>query len=321
MAITFVLTRSVAPPAPAVRPTPSVSPFASPVEQVWPNAVHEIPGTVPGGQAFVPQLFASSRVVVGHGIDRKRLDSVWSYDIGSRRFTNIVPPNGFTGLSLAFGDGYLAWWAVGNRKAEIWVVPVTGGVPRRLASVDGRMSSYHEAVGAGGLAIADDAVVWSPGDGGVYRLPLKGGKPTLMSGTRGLYLVEWPWAGSPRDARLNGPPIPRPMERLKNVLTGEIRDATAPAGRTSWDECGVTWCLRGMEAWRRDGTDFRVLPGHGRSRSNLYAGRYVLLRQHDRSGKLATAVHDLATGSTGLLFRKPEHRGHKSTSTLGRRTE
>ncbi|MCP2353831.1 hypothetical protein HD597_000851 [Nonomuraea thailandensis] len=233
MAITFVLTRSVVPPVPAVRPTPSAGPFAPPVEQVWPDAMHEIPGTTPGGRAFSPQVFVSSRVVVGYGITRNRPDSVWSYEVGKRRFTSIVRPDRLRGLSLVSGDGHLAWWAVRDRKMEIWVVPVTGGVPRRLASVAGMMSSNNEIVGADSLAIADDAVVWSPAEGGVYRLPLKGGKPTLMSGTRGLHLVEWPWAGSPRDARLPGPPVARPMERLKNVLTGEIRNATAPlaAGR------------------------------------------------------------------------------------------
>ncbi|MGP4102642.1 hypothetical protein [Nonomuraea sp. KM90] len=318
VALTFVATRTVAPPPPATRPTPSVGPFAPPVEQVWPDAVHEIPTTAPGSRAFHPDVFVSDRVVVGRGITETRPNSVWSYDVDKRTFTEIAPLGNVRAIEpVVFGSGYLAWPAFRGQKMEIWVVPVTGGVPRRLASVTGLITSKGRVIGADNLAIADDAVVWSPMIGGVYRLPLKGGKPALMAGTRGLHLVEWPWAGLPRDDGLVGPPLPRPMERLKNVLTGEIRDATAPAGRWSWDECGVTWCLKGMEAWRRDGSGFRVLPGYGHSRSDLYAGRYVVIRQRDHAGQSASAVHDLGTGRTGLLLHHTlARRGLKAPSTL-----
>lgn len=170
-------------------------------------------------------------------------------------------------------------------------------------------------MGADRLAIADGAVVWSPEEGGVYRLPLKGGGPTLSSGTRGFYLAEWPWAEWPRNDPTVDYPIARPMEHLKNVLTGETRNAVPPAGRTSWHGCGVMWCFDGTEAWQRDGTGRRALPGqavHG----DLYAGRYVLLRQRDSAGRAAVAVHDLVTGRTGLLFHTPTRRGDQTPPTL-----
>ncbi|UBU17946.1 TolB family protein [Nonomuraea gerenzanensis] len=315
VAATFVATRSVS-PLPAVRPTPYVGPFAPPVEQVWPDAVHEIPTTAPGKRAFKPDVFVSARVVVGRGLTRNRSDGIWSYDLDRRRFTRIATlVNRFiTNEPVVFGDGYVAWSALRDRKLEIWAVPVTGGVPRRLAAVPATITSDNEIIGAHGLAVADGAVVWSPEEGGVYRLPLKGGTPTLISGTRGFYLVEWPWAGQPRADRAVDHPIPRPMEHLRNVLTGQTRAVTPPAGRTSWAACGVTWCADNVEAWKRDGTGRRALPGQ--AGGDLYSGRYVLLHQRDATGAGAAAVHDVATGRTGLLFRTPTRRGDKAPPTL-----
>ncbi|MEV0390889.1 hypothetical protein [Nonomuraea sp. NPDC050643] len=315
--ITFVATRSIAPPSPAVRPTPYVGPLAPPVEQVWPNAVHEIPTTAPGNRAFKPDVFVTDRVVVGRGLTKNRPDSIWAYDVRKRRFTRIASlVNRFiTNEPVVFGDGYVAWSGFRDRKTEIWAVPVTGGVPRRLGSVTATITSENMIMGADHLAIADGAVVWSPEEGGVYRLSLKGGSPTLISGTRGFYLVEWPWAGWPRNERMVDHPIPRPMEHLKNVLTGETKDATPPSGRTSWDGCGVMWCFNDIEAWRRDGTGHRALPGQA-THGDLYSGRYILLHQRDPAGKRASAVHDLATGRTGLLLHTPTRRGDKAPPTL-----
>lgn len=316
--VTFVATRSVAPAPPAARPTPHVGPFAPPVEQVWPNAVHEIPTTAPGNRAFKPDVFVTDRIVVGRGLSRNRPDSIWSYDVDKRRFTRIARLlNGFsiTNEPVVFGHGYVAWSALVDRNMEIWAVPVTGGVPRRLAAVPATITSDNVIMGADRLAIADGAVVWSPEEGGVYRLPLKGGQPTLVSGTRGFYLAEWPWAGWPRNDSSVDYPIARSMEHLKNVLTGETRNATPPAGRTSWDGCGVMWCFNGVEAWRRDGTARRALPGSATS-GDLYSGRYVLLHQRDIAGRGAAAVHDLVTGRTGLLFHTSTRRGDKAPPTL-----
>ncbi|WP_424532683.1 hypothetical protein ACOZ38_20405 [Sphaerisporangium viridialbum] len=308
-------THTVTSPAPAVRPTPYIGPFAPPVKQVWPAAVHEIPATGPGGRAFKPDVFVTDRVVVGRGLTRNRLDGIWSYDVDRRKFTGIAPLKdpGVMNEPVVFGDGYLAWSAFRDRLTEIWAVPVTGGVPRRIASITGVLTSENSYYGID-LAIAGGMAVWSPFDGGVYRVPLKGGKASLVSGTRGHYLVEWPWAGWPR-LEMTDHPIPRPMEHLKNVLTGELRNVAPPTGRASWNDCGVTWCFNDLDAWRRDGTGLRKLPGT--ARGELYSGRFVLLHQRDRDGNQANAaVHDIATGRTGLLFPTPSRRGDKASPTL-----
>ncbi|MEW1846637.1 hypothetical protein AB0392_52545 [Nonomuraea angiospora] len=302
VAATVAVTRTVTSPAPAVRPTPVT--WAPPIEQVWPGTVHEIPAKGPGGAMFMPDVFVSDRVVVGRGYPKNRPPEIWSYDLDKRTFATIarLRKKDVGNHPLVFGDGHLAWSAFSGRMKKVWTVPVTGGVPRRIASDRATVTRDNMTLGIGRLAVADGQVVWSPDEGGVFRAPLKGGKATLIDGTKGYSLVEWPWAGSPRNDNLADDFSRRPVEHLKNVLTGERRDVVPPSGRTSWTDCGVTWCFNGSEAWRRDGTGLRKLPGsaHG----ELSSGRFARLLQ-EASGKQAIGMHDLATGRTGLLFQLP----------------
>ncbi|NUW36832.1 hypothetical protein HTZ77_36310 [Nonomuraea sp. SMC257] len=320
VAATVVGTRTVAPPVPAARPTPSPGGFAPPVRQVWPGAVHEIPTTAPGGRAFKPDVFVSDRVVVGRGLTRNRPDTIYAYDVDRRHFTRIAPVVAGVDMDnspVVFGDGYLAWSAIHDGSMEIWAVPVGGGVPRRLASVTAPTSSENKIFGAQNLAISDGMAVWSASDGGVYRVRLnsKGAEWYLVLGSRGFHLVEWPWAGWPRKEWGLDRPVTRPMEHLKNVVTGETRDVRAPSGRTSWNDCGLTWCFNDVEAWRRDGTGLRAFPGR-RTTDVLLSGRFVTLHQRDAEGRGAAAVHDIATGRTGLLFTTSTRKGDKAPPTL-----
>jgi hypothetical protein len=310
VAATVAVTRTVTSPAPAVRPAPDT--MAPPAEQVWPGAVHEVPTKVPGGGGFLPDVFVSDRVVVGRGYPEDRPGEIWSYDLDKRTFARIarLKKEEEGTHPVVFGDGHLAWASFRGRMKEVWTVPATGGVPRRISSDRATVTSDHMTLGISRLAIADGMVVWSPDEGGVYRAPLKGGKATLIDGTKGYSLVEWPWAGSPRNNDNFADDFSRrPVEHLKNVLTGERRDVVPPAGRTSWTDCGVTWCFNGSEAWRRDGTGLRKLPGE--AHGELSSGRFVLLRRQT-GGQRESALHDLATGRTGLVFRIPASRDGKA---------
>ncbi|MBB5775801.1 hypothetical protein [Nonomuraea jabiensis] len=301
VAATVVVTRTVTSPAPAVRPTPDTS--VAPVEQMWPGAVHEIPTKGPGGAGFMPDVFVSDRVVVGRGYPENRPLEIWSYDLDKRTFATIarLRKKDVGNHPLVFGDGHLAWAAFSGRMKEVWTVPVTGGVPRRIASDRATVTRDNMTLGISRLAIADGLVVWSPDEGGVYRAPLKGGKATLIDGTKGYSLVEWPWAGSPRNDSMVGDLSRRPVEHLKNLLTGERRDVVPPAGRTSWTDCGVTWCFNGEEAWRRDGAGLRKLPGY--THGELSMDRFVRLLQAVPGGQKWVTLYDLATGRAGLLYQ------------------
>ncbi|MFI7133287.1 hypothetical protein ACIBQ1_46965 [Nonomuraea sp. NPDC050153] len=307
VATTVAVTRTVTSPAPAVRPTPGT--LAPPAEQVWPGAVHEIPTKGPGGGGFLPDVFISDRVVVGRGYPKNRPGEIWSYNLDERTFASLARlKEGSAGNPVVFGEGYLAWPALSGRTNEVWTVPVAGGVPRRIFSGRATVTSDNMTLGISRLAVADGMVVWSPDEGGIYRAPMKGGKATLISGTKDYSLVEWPWAGSPRNDNMADDFSFRPVEHLRNVLTGERRDVVPPSGRTSWVDCGVTWCFSGSEAWRRDGTGLRKLPGE--AHEELSSGRFVLLRR-ETGGQRESSLLDLATGRTGLLFRSPASRDGK----------
>ncbi|MEV4395591.1 hypothetical protein [Nonomuraea sp. NPDC049607] len=316
--VTVLGTRTIgsAPPSPATRPTPYSGRLSPPVGQVWPGAVHEIPATGPGGRVFKPDAFVTDRVLVGRTLTANRLDGIWSYELDKRLFTQVAPLTdlGVANDAVVVGDGYVAWSSYRDGKSEIWAVPVTGGVPRAIATLTAVMSSDNAYSGIKKLAIAGGMAVWSPPDGGVYRVPLKGGNVSLIPGTKGFYLVEWPWAGWPAHDTTVDHPITRPFQQLKDVLTGRSRNAVAQKGRSSWSDCGPTWCFNGTAAWQRDGTHRRDLPGT--ARGTLLSGRFVLLDQRDPGGGQSLAVHDVATKRTGLLFPVPTRRGDKAPPTL-----
>ncbi|WP_067172949.1 hypothetical protein [Microtetraspora niveoalba] len=298
---TAVGVRGASSPAPAVRPTPS-GPGADlpPIEDVWPDAVHEIPVKAPGGRTFTPDVFVNDRVVVGRGLTRNRLDGIWSYDLDKRTFARIAPLKDWSvgNDPLVFGDGAVAWSAFRDGMTEIWTVPVMGGIPRRIASFRGVLGPQNTYEGIT-LAIADGMAVWSPANGGVYRVPLKGGRPTLIKETKGYRLLTWPWAGRPYSVSDAKERVHRPMEQLIDVRTGERVDAVPPPGRVGWSYCGVRWCINEGEVWRRDGTGLQRLPGNGGTR--LYSERFTLISRHRPDGTSAIAVHDISTRRTGVL--------------------
>lgn len=309
-------TRAVSPPAPAVRPTPPgpyVGPIAPPIKKVWPGAVHEIPTTGPGGRAFKPDVFVSSRVVVGRGFTRNRPDGIWSYDLDRRAFSRVAPLKelGVANEPVVFGSGFVAWSALRDSMTEIWAVPVTGGVPRRVTAFSAVFTgdSYQGIE----LAIADSMAVWSPSNGGVYQVRLAGGRPAPVKGTKGYHLLAWPWAGRPKQEWMPDQSVSRPMEHLIDVRTGERDDAVHPR-KEGWQDCGVTWCVNSREAWRRDGTGLRELPGN--AAAGIYSDRFVLLHQKGTDGKRATAVHDIATGRTGILGLLPTRMGERAFPTV-----
>ncbi|MEU1879197.1 hypothetical protein ABZ470_17935 [Streptosporangium sp. NPDC020072] len=283
----------------APRPVSSSGALPPPIRQVWPDAVHEIPATGPGGRTFTPETFVTDWIVVGQSLKKDRFDGLWAYDVARRRFTLIASLNEPIDGSPAFEDGHLAWSTTRGRTTEVWTVSIAGGTPRRLARFPAALDDDDNYEGMS-LAVADNAVVWSPPGGGVYRVPLKGGKVSLIEGTKGQWLVEWPWAGWPRRGTMTDQSVPRPMEHLRNVLTGETRDAVPPAGHTSWYECGLTWCYGGSNAWRRDGTGLHAMPGSTGGASFL--GRVVLLDQTDHAGNGGRGLYDAATRRSGLLF-------------------
>ncbi|WP_062346490.1 hypothetical protein [Herbidospora yilanensis] len=261
-------------PAPA---GPYATPPAAPIERVWPRAVHQVPAEGPGGVAFTPADVVGD-LVVGKG----EQETILLYDLTRRAFSVVATVNAYTTYLVA-GDGHAVWWSAG----ALWSVPLTGGEPRRLVTLE------PSPVSLTGLGIADGLVVWSTVDAAVRRVPLTGGAVSEVPDSTGYVLMEWPWAGRGRD-------------RLLDLRHGTRSTAPVPPGRTDWFGCGPEWCADLVEAWRRDGTAARPFPG--RPSARLWGWHVVHLIQPDSNGEPGSALYDLASGRAGhiILDRGPD---------------
>nr|WP_062338868.1 hypothetical protein [Herbidospora sakaeratensis] len=272
-------------PAPA---GPYAAPPAAPIEQVWPQAVHQIPADGPGGLAFTPADVVGD-LVVGKG----EQETILLYDLTRRAFSVLATVNAYT-TNLIAGQGHAVWWSGG----ALWSVPLTGGEPLRLAALEPSPSSLT------GLGIANGMVVWSTVDSPVQQVPLSGGGVSEVPGSTGYVLMEWPWASRGRD-------------ELLNLRDGSRPTASVPPERTVWFGCGPEWCADLLEAWRRDGTAARPFPG--RPSARLWGWHVVHLLQPDPNGERGSALYDLASGKAGHIMLHPGPSGGVPSLVLGDR--
>ncbi|WP_432928942.1 hypothetical protein ACQPZZ_03740 [Microbispora sp. CA-135349] len=300
------------PPAVTARPTPRihqpriVEEIAPPLEQVLPSVIAEVPRKVPNGEAFTPKLFIDARTMLGY-VAKKGYDpapELWAYHLESRTFRRlavidhpIAPVD-----SLAVGEGVIVWFEYVDRDIHIMTIPVTGGTPRTVASFPAELDVDKvngDTVHGVDLAVGDGRIFWSSTkSGGVNQVPVAGGEPSIVAGTKGLRLSSWPWAGRPADG-------PGAMTNLLNLSTGERLEDPARA------RCDVTWCLIGDQATRRDGS--RVLDLPGNSPLSLVADRFVTMSQVDEQGRKAEVIFDLATARAGRLWIRNDR---KASPTL-----
>ncbi|GIH24958.1 hypothetical protein Aph01nite_32680 [Acrocarpospora phusangensis] len=230
-----------------------------PIEQVHPDALHEIPATMPDGRPY----YVVGMIDRGHALlqsfpDKRahQPDGLWSLDVATglpTRLVKVSVPKGtvVNSWTAVIGGGRLAWWTArrvkGKMTTTFFTAPVTGGEQRAIAEAPGYPLD---------LVIDDGRLIWTrSGTGGAYEMPLTGGTPRPIENTEGLHMLHWPWLGRPA-FRPNGPSIVEFAE-IVNVLTGERRTAPAWEPATS---CSITWCVRGDHVGHRDGTATRVSP-------------------------------------------------------------
>ncbi|WP_062440177.1 hypothetical protein [Herbidospora daliensis] len=250
---------------------PYAAPPVAPIERVWPRAVHQVPAQGPGGVAFTPADVVGD-LVVGKGEQQ----SILLYDLARRTFSVLATVNAYT-TNLIAGNGHAVWWSAG----ALWSVPLTGGDPLRLTTLEPSPSSLT------GLGVANGMVVWSTVDAAVRQIPLTGGAVSEVPGSTGYVLMEWPWAS-------------RGREELLNLRDGTRSRKPMPEGRQTWFGCGPEWCADLVEAWRRDGTAARPFPG--RPSARLWGGHVVHLIQPDPYGAPGSALYDLASGRAGHIL-------------------
>ncbi|GLW23595.1 hypothetical protein DI270_015380 [Microbispora triticiradicis] len=288
-----------------------VEKIAPPLEQALPSVVAEVPREAPNGEAFTPKLFVDPRTMLGY-VAKKGYDpapELWIYHLESRTFRRltvvgypIAPVD-----SPAAGDGFIVWFEYVGRNIRIMAIPATGGTPLEVVTFPAELEvdeANGDTIYGVDLAVGDGRIFWSSTrSGGVNQVPVTGGKPSPVPGTKGLRLFSWPWAGRPLDG-------PGAMVNLLNLSTGERLDDPAQA------VCHVTWCVTDSQAIRRDGS--RVLDLPGDNPRSIVADRFVTLSQTDKQGRKASLIYDLATAQAGRLWMRNDR---KASTTLYVSTE
>ncbi|GAA1858547.1 hypothetical protein [Asanoa iriomotensis] len=286
-AVSGVTATQVAGPSPAPKPDPAVvygfAPDRIPdfanlpePEQLWPDAVHKLPGRLPDGSQYaVAAVLGDGRYLVTGGLWKG--DTAPSvFDTRAGTVTELGTPtvsDGFVpGLGLLMArevNGQAVWFLEGSRNnrsgREIWAAPLDGGPARHLADLpDGVAPRF---------SVAGNAIIWDqqgPGNAetppnSVHTVSLDGGPAKLVPGSQGFDLTNiGPWI---KNQHRGTGTDPRTAGELRNVVTGERRPWKA-APSLQYVFCGPTWCAGkgsgGAVALQSlDGSDPVVLPHSG----------------------------------------------------------
>ncbi|MFI6811374.1 hypothetical protein ACIBG7_03150 [Nonomuraea sp. NPDC050328] len=247
-------------------------PDAGSIERVWPQAVF----TMPKGPRVLAAINATEVLIWN---ERGTLEV---YDAVTRRSRIVATLAEAPQYRTVDGDRVL-WLADGHA----WVAPLRGGgKPTKVGPITGENVDR--------IALAGEHVIWSSPLNGVWRMSVKGGRPERVARSKGLQLVEWPWAtDEPLDVRTN-------PTRVVNLVTGQ-RIKIRPVRGVERLRCGPAWCVgsRGQDTvvQRTDGSWSRV--HRGGMPDHPYRGRLFL-----GSGE----IYDASTDTT-VTFKGAERAG------------
>ncbi|MEO3876178.1 hypothetical protein ABGB18_46060 [Nonomuraea sp. B12E4] len=240
------------PSEPTVGAKVASAPVTSPeqrIDDVWPQAAHEMPTKLPDGGKVRPRAFLDeTTVLITAESTFEKADSVLAYNLKNgttRKLSNIPTPQGTSLFADGFtaGNGHIAWWTArkkdGKEIADLWSVPASGGEPAIVTSFPLPPRSRDGLITA--LTVLPDGFAWSMGSMGVFKVPFAGGDPQAIAGTQGLHIFQWPWAGSP------GPREHRsaPYQTVLNVESGERRAAVTRQNSQPL-ACGITQCISSL---------------------------------------------------------------------------
>ncbi|WP_188188792.1 hypothetical protein [Nonomuraea sp. SYSU D8015] len=301
------------------RPQPAVTPSApasiTPAGKLWPQAIAKVPATNSTGWKMYPVTALSpTEVLLIANSAFEKAGRLEVYDM-ARKKTRVLgdipsPRKKYYLQHIAVSSRYIAWYGETpqdpDKWADFWIMPRAGGTPKRLAEV---------AADVDRIGLTDDALVWSlKAGGGVYRMPLTGGSPSPLPGTKGLRLMSWPWAGGFASERPDAN-----QTRVVNLETGRSADVSLP-DQVEMMQCHAEWCTgivdSRMVVQRVDGSARKTLPFELRPHGArwLLGDRYALFQVYEpdreKKGVPLGAVYDLATGVTAGL-------GERSGAPLG----
>ncbi|WP_433225364.1 hypothetical protein [Microtetraspora malaysiensis] len=278
---------------------------------VWPEAVASLPKTSADGLGYRPVTALGPTEILltaGPSFEEPKRFDVYDMKTGrSRTLVTLVPgADGYVQGGVEVGEDYIAWY--GRRPKEprswvdFWVAPRQGGDPIRVGEVTGELAGIDR------FGVSGDHVVWSPEAGGVYRMPIGGGKPEKIPGTDGLWLASWPWARNvPAESDIETGLPDTNQNVLADLRTGvrqnmiplpggTRRQGIIPPGATGL-RCSRQWCVGrldgGAVAVRVDQSDLRRVPWT-MTEPEVYGDRFVVVLQGTTS-----MIYDLATGKAG----------------------
>ncbi|MCD0447786.1 hypothetical protein LO762_01040 [Actinocorallia sp. API 0066] len=249
-------------PAPTVlTPAPAV-----PLDELWPDAVHRVPRTLPDGVRITPLAMLDRHTVVaaswapvpddwgGEGVTQPK--ALYAYDIRTRKATKVTDfhqpkRHSTTSSRIVAGDGYVAWQADhwDTDDSVVFARPVTPGPPEHRWKVSG---SPHS------LTLVNGRAIWASGRDAPPALSaaaLADGSVRVHRGGVREIVLGWPWV-TEADIPSHGDAAGRPFfgQRIRNVETGEVRGTALTAPASAGAACGVVWCSLGADMVRRDGS-------------------------------------------------------------------
>ncbi|MFF5246446.1 TolB family protein [Streptosporangium sp. NPDC000095] len=281
---------------PSGRPFVEIDTIVEPVEKVWPQAVWKIPAKDPEGRRLRPIALTDDQNLLVEALsEAMRPEVLYLYDLTGgdlRKITDIRAPGNAANIGL--GESMVAWSTSTKTSVRLWAVPLTGGEARQVAE--------HRTGGdtIDGLAVAKGAIVFSVRKGGVFSVPVDGGRVTPLDHGTGLHLLSWPWAGSPGTWSPQDGADGAPFTHLVNLETGQTDDAAPARQGQQLLACGVQSCISttpgGARAFTRsrDGsTQQEVPPGfhipEPPSQSRFYA-------RNLRDDAPGLGLYDMKTG-------------------------
>lgn len=292
------------------------------IEEVWPQAAHEMPTVLPNGKVAQPLAFLDdTTVLISTESGFERADSILAYDLNSgktRKISDVQTPEGASIFASEFAVGYgrVAWWTArkkdGKEIADIWSVPVSGGKPVVVTSFALPPPSPEGYITA--LAVLPDGYAWSMSNLGIFKVPSSGGVPQAVAGTRGQHIFQWPWVGSPgpRDRRNI------PYQSMVNAENGERR-ASAATQNATVVACGVTRCVTKQgdttpaKIQTRDGRETGEIPLPPVRPQPLRLDRFLV---GDGPRWNWSALYDLQTGTAVDLSADRSRKRYMPTSDL-----
>lgn len=308
----------------ATRPTPSPTHVQYSFRETnWAANAFRMPANLDGHPFYLVGMLDSRHVLVATLDGFEHMSTLSSYDIDTQAtsvLTDLTVTGGLTkGYPLEFflDDHVVVWWTIatasgGAAMVQFWAFDRTTGAKHVVATLPDTQVMD--------ISVVDDEFFFSDSVG-VHRVALGGGGTAeLVAGSVPRSILDGVWAYSvltPGGVAAKGGANVRPTGTLLNMLTGERRTVTGPAGAGTF-YCTAAWCVghllrdnvSAVFAMRADGSDLAVFPATVATVDGfepLPIGGHYQLFNYPNDRDPVVGLLDLASGENGGLAVWVQH--------------